>query len=181
MAPHTAAYATVYFGQRIMASLVAILKKASKASDSASFAQARIYEDMLPLSFQVRDTGRHTMRALRAATGKALETADLDYEKATTMAELIEYAEAVLAVANSVRNPDDLDADAEEATKTFELPMGSFTLKGLDWMLSFALPNAYFHLTTAYNILRMKGVPLQKLDYIVPFMSEETLKAFGRN
>ncbi len=35
-----------------------------------------------------------------------------------------------------------------------------------NFVLSFSLPNFYFHATTAYDILRMKGVPLGKLDYL---------------
>lgn len=40
------------------------------------------------------------------------------------------------------------------------------------YVTTFVLPNAFFHLQTAYAILRMKGVPLSKRDYLVAFMSK---------
>ena len=40
------------------------------------------------------------------------------------------------------------------------------TLSGADYFLLFSLPNFYFHLTTAYNILRTNGVPLVKDDFM---------------
>jgi len=182
MALHSVSWASVHLSQRIVTILVNILKKASDAPDSAALVQARLAEDMLPFSYQVKDVGRHCMRAIRAATGKTLEIPELDYEGATTMAQLIEHAEAVQAVADSVKATDDLRPDAEEALNTFHLPHGdrNYTLKGLDWMVGFALPNAYFHLMTAYSILRSKGVPVGKTDYILPFMSEEAIAAFSQ-
>jgi hypothetical protein len=39
-------------------------------------------------------------------------------------------------------------------------------LKGRDFLLSFSQPNLFFHATTFYSILRMKGVPLGKLDFV---------------
>ena len=43
------------------------------------------------------------------------------------------------------------------------------TLQVSDYALQFALPNFFFHLATAYGLLRMKGVGLGKMDYIGPF------------
>jgi hypothetical protein len=45
-------------------------------------------------------------------------------------------------------------------------PNGSFPFKGAQYVQGFALPNFYFHVTTAYAILRHKGVPLGKADYL---------------
>ncbi|HET9070099.1 MAG TPA: DUF1993 domain-containing protein [Amaricoccus sp.] len=42
------------------------------------------------------------------------------------------------------------------------------TVRAVDYALQFALPNFFFHVTTAYDLLRMKGVPLGKPDYIGP-------------
>jgi hypothetical protein len=60
---------------------------------------------------------------------------------------------------------DDIDALENRAMKfkagDFELP---FT--GGNFILSFSLPNFYFHATTAYDILRMANVPLGKMDYL---------------
>jgi len=182
MAPHTAAYAAVFFGQRVLACLVNILKKAGETPDADSLVQVRLFEDMLPLSFQVVTVPLHVMRSLRAASGKPLEIPELNFKEVTTMAQLIAHAEATLAVANSV-SLDDLPSDREDDQSTFYLPVGrvgDHTLKNLGWMLSFATPNAAFHLVTTYNILRSKGVPLGKRDYIVPFFTEDVLAEFQK-
>jgi hypothetical protein len=51
--------------------------------------------------------------------------------------------------------------------------MGGKTVRGSDYLAHFALPNFYFHLVTAYDILRHNGVDVGKMDYIVdlPFRS----------
>jgi hypothetical protein len=53
------------------------------------------------------------------------------------------------------------DSDVELKTRS-----DSFPFKGRGYVLDFALPNFYFHVTTAYDILRHKGVPLGKRDYL---------------
>ena len=54
----------------------------------------------------------------------------------------------------------------EEKPITFPIGSQSRTLSGQQYLLNFSLPNFYFHVTTAYDILRHKGVPLGKLDFI---------------
>lgn len=39
---------------------------------------------------------------------------------------------------------------------------------GMAYLLGFAIPNFFFHITTAYAILRMKGVEIGKMDYLTP-------------
>ena len=45
-------------------------------------------------------------------------------------------------------------------------PGGDFSFTGRSHVLSYSLPNFYFHVTTAYALLRQAGVPLGKLDYL---------------
>jgi len=56
----------------------------------------------------------------------------------------------------------------------FNMPQGPITLPGSQYLARFALPNFYFHLTTAYNIMRHNGVPLGKVDYLGDFVSTQT-------
>jgi hypothetical protein len=49
-----------------------------------------------------------------------------------------------------------------------KLPQRTLEFTGLSYLLGFVLPNTYFHVTTAYNILRQCGVELGKPDYIGP-------------
>jgi uncharacterized protein len=53
-------------------------------------------------------------------------------------------------------------------SRTIELPMkqGTLTFDGKSYLLGFALPNFYFHVTTAYDILRQQGVAIGKRDYL---------------
>ena len=46
--------------------------------------------------------------------------------------------------------------------------------KGQDYLLLFGLPNFYFHLTTAYEILRHNGVPIGKRDFLGPLNRART-------
>ena len=54
----------------------------------------------------------------------------------------------------------------EEREVVLQTPSGSFPFKGRDFALGFVLPNVFFHITTAYAILRHKGAPLGKFDYL---------------
>ncbi len=56
-------------------------------------------------------------------------------------------------------------------TREIELKLGSHTinLTGQSYLLNFVLPNVYFHVTTAYNLLRHNGVDLGKRDFIGEF------------
>ena len=51
---------------------------------------------------------------------------------------------------------------------TVRIGRGEQTLPGTDYALQWVVPNFFFHVTTAYDLLRMKGVPLGKKDYIGP-------------
>jgi hypothetical protein len=66
-------------------------------------------------------------------------------------------------------SPKDFDG-AEERMITLNLRRGGVTLKGERYLTHFALPNFFFHVTTAYDILRQQGVPLGKMDFLGRFM-----------
>ncbi|HXV30937.1 MAG TPA: DUF1993 domain-containing protein, partial [Sinorhizobium sp.] len=64
--------------------------------------------------------------------------------------------------------PEDLDG-SETREVTLNFPNLKVTFNGADYLLQFVLPNFYFHVTTAYDILRHKGVPIGKPDFIGRF------------
>lgn len=122
---------------------------------------ARLVADMLPLSGQVQrasDTSKGTIARLTALQVPSFP----DEEK--TFGELRERIGKTVAFLETVR-PSDLEgSETREVTLNFtKLKM---TLSGEDYLLKFVLPNFYFHLTTAYDILRHKGVPVGKADFI---------------
>ncbi|KAL1867739.1 hypothetical protein VTK73DRAFT_4024 [Phialemonium thermophilum] len=152
--------------ERALHSLLAILNKAAQHPDAASFPGARLADDMKPLTFQVHtvcDLARKTVFRLTGAPVQPLE------DKEQTMAELIAKTESALALVKTV-DPKQIQ---EAAGRQVELGLGakgSVNLSGKGYVLGFALPNVFFHLQTAYAILRMKGVPLGKADYLESFM-----------
>ncbi len=122
---------------------------------------ARLTADMLPLSGQVQrasDTSKGTIARLTTLPVPSFP----DEEK--TFADLRERIGKTVTFLETVR-PTDLDgSETREVTLNFtKLKM---TLSGEDYLLKFVLPNFYFHLTTAYDILRHKGVPVGKADFI---------------
>lgn len=134
----------------------------SKA-DADSILDERLHADMLPFKFQVWATAHHSLGAIKGVKEgvfgpPAAIPATMDYaglQKAVT-----EAREALQQVKAA-------DVDALQGKDvTFQLPTMKipFTVEG--FLLSFSLPNFYFHATTAYDILRTKGVPLGKRDFL---------------
>lgn len=83
------------------------------------------------------------------------------------------FDELKVRIANTVSFLESLEpaqfeggADREVQLKT---PSKTWTFTGRDYLRAFALPNFYFHVTTAYDILRHKGVAIGKMDYLGPF------------
>lgn len=119
-------------------------------------------EDMLPFSFQIVSVWHHSLGALKGM--KAGEFApppklgELDYAGLQGLVnEAIEALQAETA--------DDVNALADQPM-VFKVSGNEIPFTTTNFLLSFSLPNFYFHATTAYDILRMKGVPLGKMDYL---------------
>ena len=70
----------------------------------------------------------------------------------------------VIDIVNSF-SPADLEG-AETREITIQIPNAEFKFAGSDYLFTWVLPNFYFHLTTAYNILRHNGVELGKSDFL---------------
>ncbi|KAK3321683.1 hypothetical protein B0H66DRAFT_552451 [Apodospora peruviana] len=152
---------------RGLTSLVGILKKAQASPDAASFPEARLYEDMLPLSFQVQFLSTIVARTVERIAGDASGFQSAKDEK--TLEDLIATAEKSLELAKSISHK--AVEGTEDKTAQIQVgPRGTITTTGRGYLFGWALPNFFFHLTTAYNILRSKGVPVGKLDYLQSFI-----------
>jgi hypothetical protein len=122
---------------------------------------ARLAEDMLPLSAQVQrasDASKLCVQRLSGSDAPKFPDDETSFQQLQErVANTIAYLESVAAA--------ELDASND---KTIQLNWGSFapTFNGEEYLLSFGLPNFYFHIVTAYDILRNQGVKLGKLDYI---------------
>ena len=124
---------------------------------------ARLAEDMLPFAYQVKSCWSHSALAI-AGVREGVFAPDM-----SPFPDSFDGLRAVLA-----KTVTELEAvsegeleDLANKDMRFEIP-GKFRLDFTrqDFLLSFSQPNFYFHSATAYDILRMKGVPLSKTDYL---------------
>lgn len=93
-----------------------------------------------------------------------LELWEYKEEEDKTLTQLIVHAEEALGWLKCI---DPEQVEGKEMVR-IELPTGKVTTGG-HFVLGFAVPSIFFHLQTVYAILRMKGVPLGKEDFIDPF------------
>ena len=124
---------------------------------------AKLADDMLPFAYQVKCCWTHSGLSI-AGVREGLVAPDM-----SPYPDTFEGLRAVLAKTVSELEAITEDDLEELATKdmVFEIP-GRLRLDftGQDFLLSFSQPNFYFHAATAYDILRMKGVPLGKIDFL---------------
>lgn len=151
---------------RSLTSLRSILDKAvshaeAKKIDPSVLVNARLYPDMYPLSRQVQI-------ATDVAKGAVSRLAGLEpprYEdNESTFSELLARIDKTIALLESF-TPDQIDGTED---KVILLPRHdrTSTFTGLAYLTDFVLPNVYFHVTTAYAILRHNGVEIGKKDFL---------------
>jgi hypothetical protein len=126
--------------------------------------EMQLFADMLPFRFQVVSIAHHSAGTIDAMRSGVF--------RPPTMAERYDYAGLQKLIADSraklqALSPADVNA-FEGKEVVFEMgPMKApFTAEA--FVLSFSLPNFYFHAATAYDILRIRGVPLGKRDFMGP-------------
>lgn len=135
---------------------------AEKSIPPAELIDARLFDDMFPFSYQVKSTVVHSLGALNALAGGVFSP-DLT-PPPNTFAALRERVTAGLAALEALTAADinvHEGRDMRFEFKDFKLP---FTAE--NFLMSFSMPNFYFHATTAYDILRHKGVMVGKRDYM---------------
>ncbi|HEY1708867.1 MAG TPA: DUF1993 domain-containing protein [Rhizomicrobium sp.] len=120
----------------------------------------QLYPDMQPLSFQVRQLLNHSAGAITRLRGERYpKTANPN-----SFAECRATIAAGIAEISAVK-PAELDG-AEDREVVFETPSGPLRFAGSTYLMSFAFPNFYFHASIAYAILRQKGLPIGKGDFL---------------
>lgn len=151
---------------RSLQNLIHILEKGSahaeaKSIDPSVLLNSRLYPDMFPLVKQVQVASDLSRRGAARLAGVEAPTME---DKETTFAELIERLNKTIGFLQSL-SPEQIDGTED---KEIELPMRGMTLKfsGINFLLYFLIPNVYFHVTTAYDILRHNGVELGKIDFL---------------
>ena len=151
---------------RSLNNLAAILEKGAahaeaKKIDPAVLLNTRLYPDMFPLGRQVQIASDIARKGAARLAG--LEAPKLEDDE-TTFAEFIDRLHKTTAYLETL-TPEQIDGSEE---KSIILPVGkdTMTFEGMSYLLYFILPNVYFHVTTAYDILRHCGIELGKRDYL---------------
>lgn len=137
----------------------------NKRIDPAVLPGSRLYPDMFPLSRQVQIATDHAKGCAARLAGQQPPPYD-DNEK--TLAELIARVQKTLDYLATF-NAEQIDGSE---SRNIELKVGSHELKfvGDVYLQKFAMPNFYFHVTTAYNILRHNGVDVGKQDFLAKLL-----------
>jgi len=151
---------------RVLNNLATILGKAvvhceARKIDPAVLVNARLFPDMFPLVRQVQ-------LASDSAKGGAARLAGLEppafEDTEATFPELIARLRKTVAFLDTLR--EEQFAGAEDRTVTWKTRSGSRSMQGLPYLLTHVTPNVYFHVTTAYNILRHNGIEIGKQDFL---------------
>ncbi|MDR1934165.1 MAG: DUF1993 domain-containing protein [Candidatus Accumulibacter sp.] len=159
-------HASVPVFERTLKNLSAILDKARARAEERKIAanvlpESRLIADMFPLSRQVQIASDHAKGAVARLVG-------VDNPKYEDNEQTIEDLQA--RVAKTVAFVETFTAaqidGSEERDIVLALSSGEIKFKGMDYLLEFALPNFYFHVVTAYAILRQNGVEIGKRDFL---------------
>ena len=153
--------------QQVLGAISVVLDKgkahaAASGMDLADLVDTRLADNMFPLRFQIESTAHHSIGAIKGLKagvfGPPSSVPDLDYDG---LLGLITQAQNELASVSAAEVNALEGNDMRFEFGDFKIP---FTAE--NFVMSFSLPNFYFHATTTYDILRMKGVPLGKMDFL---------------
>ncbi len=160
-------HASVSSYLQVLHATAEVLKKAEfcaaeNGGDVEQFVNLKLRDDMLPFSFQVISLWHHSMGAIKGCQSGEFapppKMSDMNWSKVTGLvAEAIEFLES--------QSEDAIDALAGKPM-LFKLGGREIPFTTDNFLMSFSLPNFYFHATTTYAILRKEGVPLGKMDFL---------------
>jgi hypothetical protein len=158
--------ATVLPCVRALTNLIGILEKAeahaaARKIDPAVLLNTRLYPDMLPLTMQIVIAGDIARGGSARLAGRDVPA----FESGTaTFGQLIDGLRHSIAFLETLK-PEQFYG-AEERTVTWSTRSSNKTMQGTPYLFHHVLPNVYFHVTTAYDILRHVGVEIGKQDFL---------------
>ncbi len=152
---------------RALKNLSAILAKgaanaAERKIDPSVFVNARLAPDMFALARQVQITS-DTVKAFAARVAGVEVPSYEDNE--TTFEQLEARIQKTIQFLETFK-PEQLDGTEEKEVTVPTRSDPDRKFKGEFYLLNWALPNLYFHVTAAYAILRHNGVPIGKKDFL---------------
>jgi len=151
---------------RALVNLAVILEKAAAHAEARKIDPAvligyRLYPDMLPFARQIQI-------ATDGAKGGVARLAGIEPPKfednEATIADLAARLRKTVAYLETIK-PDQIDG-SEDKTVTWKTQTTTRTMQGMPYLLNHVTPNVYFHVTTAYAILRHCGVEIGKQDFL---------------
>ena len=152
--------------KKMLGNLEAILKKAQQHSETTKvdekvFLQARLFPNMFDLTKQVQIACDQAKNGLARLAG--LEAPKFEVQEAS-FNEVLELIAKTITFIDSISTEQLNGADAKEIK--FNIGEWKFEFVGNQYLLTWIIPNFYFHITTAYNLLRHNGVEIGKADYL---------------
>ena len=158
--------ATVPTCTRALNSLAAILEKAAahaetRKVDPKTLLNTRLFPDMFPLATQIHIANDIAQGGAARLAGAEVPTFEA---KERSLAEWIASSRATVAYLQSLK-PAQFDG-SEDRTVTWQTRTSTKNMQGTPYLFHHVLPNVFFHVTTAYDILRQAGLEIGKLDYL---------------
>ena len=158
--------ASVPVFERMLGNLASILEKGAAHAEAKKFDQAvlfnaRLYPDMFTMSKQVQIAAD---MAKGGAARLAGEEPPRFEDTETTLTELVARCNKTITFIKGFK-PAQIDGSEDKAI-TLTAGKNTFNFKGLDYLNAWVLPNFYFHVTTAYDILRLNGIEIGKRDFM---------------
>jgi hypothetical protein len=152
--------------KRMLNNLSDILEKGAahgeaKKIDPAVLIASRLYPDMFALARQVQVATDTAKGCAARLAGKEIPKYE---DNEATFPELVARIKKTVGFLDTFK-AEQIDG-SEDKNITLQLRSGDLNFTGISYLLHFALPNFYFHVTTAYDILRHNGVELGKMDFL---------------
>ncbi|MEL6876750.1 MAG: DUF1993 domain-containing protein [Pseudomonadota bacterium] len=155
---------TVPVWTQMLGTLNGLLAKAEADERGDALLTAKLADDMHPLAVQVRFVCNMPGEAIARLAGIEFEP---DEDSPDT---LVAARKKIAATIADIKKWEEQDFIADNAPVELTIPNRMvFDLSAAEYVRDWALPQFYFHITTAYAILRREGLPIGKIDY-VPYM-----------
>lgn len=151
---------------RTLTNLAGILEKGAahaevRKIDPSALLTARLFPDMLPFTKQIQLATDSASGGVARLAGQEVPVME---HNETSFSALIARVNKTLQFLESIK-PEQIDG-AEGKTISWQSRSSTKSMQGHPYFMNHTLPNVFFHVTTAYNILRHNGVELGKMDYL---------------
>ena len=139
-----------------------IIDKAEETINTEEIINMKLYDDMKPFTFQVFSIVHHSVGAIGA-----LKTGEFGPPMMPDNLTFLDLKNMLKDADKELKGMDPAEInDLSYQKVVFKMGPVEWPFTSTDFILSFSLPNFYFHLTTFYDMLRMKGIEIGKLDFI---------------